>query len=102
MMKPYDPGLQAQRTALAWNRTALAIAVNALLVLRYGIKNAHTPLLLMGAAFGVFAAAFAGIGMLRRSELAHAQVRAPRDGQMLFTAATACMVSLGCLWIVVD
>jgi hypothetical protein len=101
-MRPFDPGLQAQRTALAWNRTALVFAVNALLVLRFGIRNGHVPLLMMGAVFGAFAGVFAAIGLARRSELAHEQVRAPGNWQMLFTAAATGLVALGCLWIVLD
>lgn len=40
-----DPGLQAERTALAWTRTAVAILVNAVLVLRTGIAG-HSVVLM--------------------------------------------------------
>ena len=34
MSRPRDPGLQGERTALAWQRTSLAVFANGLLALR--------------------------------------------------------------------
>ena len=42
MTEPADPGLQRERTAMAWTRTGLAVLVNALIVLRAGGPQART------------------------------------------------------------
>lgn len=39
-----DPGLQGERTALSWTRTALVITVNALLALRSGLVSGELAL----------------------------------------------------------
>ncbi|HEX8886950.1 MAG TPA: DUF202 domain-containing protein [Noviherbaspirillum sp.] len=54
----YDPGLQAERTALAWSRTAFAFLVNALLWLRAGLADDDSMLLLFGLALLALAAGF--------------------------------------------
>ncbi|MEO7953497.1 MAG: DUF202 domain-containing protein, partial [Polaromonas sp.] len=43
-----DPGLQPDRTALAWNRTALAGIANAVLALRTGIANDQQLVMILG------------------------------------------------------
>lgn len=56
----FDPGLQPERTELAWRRTALAIGVGSLIALRMLPAIAPTPLLQQVLlAPGIFGVAFA-------------------------------------------
>jgi uncharacterized membrane protein YidH (DUF202 family) len=50
-VSPRDPGLQPERTALAWQRTSLSAGVVAVLLLRTAV--------IRGSAFGLAAAACA-------------------------------------------
>jgi uncharacterized membrane protein YidH (DUF202 family) len=43
-----DPGLQGERTALSWTRTALVITVNALLAIRSGLVSGELALTIVG------------------------------------------------------
>lgn len=56
-----DPGLQPERTALAWSRTGLLFAANAVLFMRSGLQARGWVLV----GLGVFLAAVAGWLALR-------------------------------------
>jgi uncharacterized membrane protein YidH (DUF202 family) len=64
-----DPGLQAQRTALAWTRTGQSIIVNALLVLRAGLEGGRFVVSALGIALLLAAAAAIACGAWRRHRL---------------------------------
>lgn len=70
MTHPYDPGLQPQRTALAWARTAVAAGTNGLLLLRAGIVGGDRAVTAL--AVGVLAGALLMVALShrRRSRLA--------------------------------
>ena len=80
------PGLQPERTTLSWSRTALAIAVNGLLVLRAGLQGPDRALLGASAVIGLAALAVFIAGTRRRQAL-HGAPAAASAGLMLFTAA---------------
>ena len=48
----FDPGLQHERTALAWERTAIAVMVAGVLLARYAAQTVH------------FTIAFVGVGQV--------------------------------------
>jgi uncharacterized membrane protein YidH (DUF202 family) len=64
-----DPGLQPERTALAWGRTSLAIAVNALLSFRAGLVLGEASLVAIGAVLFAAAGATVAVGTIRRRQL---------------------------------
>src|SRR5262245_33495646 len=96
-----DPGLQPQRTALAWSRTSLAVFVNALVVLRTGAQADKTPLIVVGILLLVAAAAGVMYSTWRRQRLLHdTPPGAAPVAAMLGAAAVtwlACVGGLACV-----
>jgi uncharacterized membrane protein YidH (DUF202 family) len=68
--RPFDPGLQPERTALAWRRTALALVVGSLLGLRVLPALLGWPGLVVAAA-GVATALVVLASAHRRYRLVH-------------------------------
>lgn len=87
-----DPGVQPERTALAWRRTAFAVLVNGALLLR-AAANAHAASLWMAALLVVTAGlAIFGVARRREDELRSAPPHAsPR--------ATQVRLVLGAVWL---
>lgn len=84
-----DTGLQPQRTALAWGRTALAMFCSALLVLRLGVQAADRPVEFLGIIFLGISGGMLSIGEARRRQLTRTSARAsPR----LMGACGVCVV----------
>ncbi|NDY93806.1 DUF202 domain-containing protein [Ideonella livida] len=64
-----DPGLQPERTALAWQRTAWSMAVAAAVLLKVGAAGGHGPTLAAGAGLAVGAAGWTGAAVWRARAL---------------------------------
>jgi uncharacterized membrane protein YidH (DUF202 family) len=105
----FDPGLQPERTELAWRRTALAIGVGSLIALRVLPAIAPTPeLQQVWLAPGIIGVAFAVL-LWVRARNRHARVnralldeRADRlPGAGLLLVLTAFVVGCGLLSTVV-
>jgi uncharacterized membrane protein YidH (DUF202 family) len=90
-----DTGVQPERTALAWDRTSLALGVNAVLVMRSGLRVHSPALLVVGAVLVGLALALTWVGLVRRRQLASAQPRAPLPA-LIGLAAAATMMAGAC------
>ncbi|MFV0461664.1 MAG: DUF202 domain-containing protein [Nostocoides sp.] len=72
---PADPGLQGERTGLAWVRTSLTVAANAALIGRAGIVEDVAGLVAASVLLAMIATALAFIGWHRHVDIER-QVRA--------------------------
>lgn len=96
---PRDPGLQPERTALAWARTGLALLVHALLSLRGGMEFGHRGLTLLGVLLMLAAAGVTAYGGWRRHELLRFDpVRAPPAAAMAGVSALTLLAALSAAW----
>ena len=84
-MSTADPGLQPQRTALAWSRTALAVFVNAFLVLRTGVQTGQALTTGLGVILLVAGALTVGCGAWRHRSLARSPTPGGPPAQMVWT-----------------
>jgi hypothetical protein len=93
-MIPRDPGLQPQRTALAWVRTGLAVFVNALLVLRAGVQAERPALVALGVVLLAATVSCVVCGVWRGNHLAtHRGLSAP---PWILIASTVCLAWIAC------
>ncbi|PWC02917.1 DUF202 domain-containing protein [Agromyces badenianii] len=93
---PGDPALQPERTALAWSRTALTIAINALLSMRAGFVAGDAGLIAVGALLFAASGAAVAVGTVRRRQLTgHRLVITPPRGALIGVALATLLASIG-------
>jgi uncharacterized membrane protein YidH (DUF202 family) len=93
-MPARDTGLQAERTALAWGRTALAVLANAVLALRFGWVAERQWIMALAVALLVAAGVVHVQGVLRRAQLlTSARPAAPSAMAIGVVAAIAMLAS---------
>ena len=87
----FDPGLQHERTALAWERTAIASMVAGVLMARYASESLH-----FGFAFVGLAGVVAGAALLLWSAKHYDDLHGPlRSGESPVHPTAARVVGLG-------
>lgn len=94
---PRDPGLQPERTGLAWSRTGLALAANALLALRAGFAREQPVATIVGLLLLIAAAFVVGFGFARKRELVRGEVAAVPAGALVAIVVLACTACLAAL-----
>lgn len=88
-----DPGLQPERTHLAWTRTAMAVLLNALVALRGAWTGGAAALLATGATLALAACALYGYGVHRGRVLLTCEGRVSHPAGLAWVAA---LVLLAC------
>ncbi|MFE9427152.1 DUF202 domain-containing protein [Kitasatospora sp. NPDC006697] len=97
---PHDPGLQAERTLLAWSRTALVLAVNAALVLRTALSHHELPLAVLGSVLALSACGMWVFGLARRRRLLPGPPRAVGALPLRLVSGTVALAAASGAWAV--
>lgn len=102
----FDPGLQLERTALAWRRTALALLVGSMVATRI-LPELGGPWMLLPASIGIGIALTLLVLAHRRYRIHHARLVGHEGNQMLdsgglqaITAAFVLCSGMICLVVV--
>ncbi|MCS0636074.1 DUF202 domain-containing protein [Streptomyces sp. LP05-1] len=100
MTESRDPGLQPERTRLAWRRTTLSCTVVAVLAARQGLHDGRSPAGLLGGALSLLVwLAFLGLAHRRAREL---DTPRPRAAGLRYPASAAlCVVALAAFAVAV-
>ena len=93
-------GSQVDRTILAWDRTALALVGNGVLLLVRDLGPAGGPALVAAAAALVAALAVAVLGRRRARSLRHGGATTPAATLPLYTAGAAVLAIGVCVSVV--
>ncbi|MBD0712188.1 MULTISPECIES: DUF202 domain-containing protein [unclassified Streptomyces] len=88
--EPRDPGLQPERTRLAWRRTTLSFTVVAVLAVKVGIQDGTTPLAMTGLALS----ALVWIGFLA---VAHRRIRSLSPARPELLSHRSGWLAAGCV-----
>jgi uncharacterized membrane protein YidH (DUF202 family) len=92
-----DGASDARRTALAWTRTALALAADALLVTRVSMQREDRFLLALGIVLASVAVLLLAVGHRRRGELRAGAAAVPA-GRLGWVAAAVVATAAGIVW----
>jgi uncharacterized membrane protein YidH (DUF202 family) len=96
-----DPGLQPERTALAWQRTSVGFVGAALLFLRWGSQ--HGPVVASVTALAALVGGWTFVSTRRRmrrvvASFPHSVLPSAATEVLVLTAATVAL-GVGALWI---
>jgi hypothetical protein len=106
MTTPSDPGLQPERTELAWRRTALAVGVGSLVALRLLPASLGDPWWVLVGVGGVLVAGWIWIHGRRRLRAAQEVLRTDVGGGLLpgavpLAVLAAFVLASGCVAVLV-
>lgn len=97
-MNVRDPGLQAERTQLAWVRTGAVMVVDTALLLRIAFASNSVPLGVCASLLGAAAIVVIALGIRRGRLLASVRPSSPDQGLMA-ALSTVGVLAAGCaLW----
>ncbi len=97
-----DPGLQAERTVLAWHRTAVGLLVNSLIIGRSAYLAASLELAMLTGALLLGTGLVFVCALRRRRRLLHGGIPKPASARMMLfvtglTILTALVAAAGVL-----